>query len=379
MGLSLLEITEFRNLASVKLHPVTEGFNFIHGKNASGKTSLLEAIYYLSLGRSFRSLQVDRIIRYSADKFSIFGQISTDAFPYLSQMPVGLERYKDGKVKLRINGEDAVSIAELAGLLPVQLMDSNCHHLLDSGPGFRRKYIDFALFYQTTDFLKVWRHYERALKQRNAALRHHVSKKELYIWTDELINIAKSLDQLRSDYINMLTPQLTQAVNELLPISDLKIIYQCGWDKNADYAEVLLKNLDRDSQLGYTQSGPHKADLRILINDIPAKDILSRGQQKLFVCAMILARGSLLKSHANKPPIYLVDDLPAELDTVSRASLVGLLSKQQAQIFVTATEEDKTWDDFSTTIPMKMFHVEHGHVSEIECKSSGVIKSEYIS
>lgn len=374
MGLSLLEITEFRNLASVKLHPVTQGFNFIHGKNGSGKTSLLEAIYYLSLARSFRSSQTERIIRYSADKLSVFAHIASDL-----SIPVGLERHQDGKVKLRINGEDAASIAELASLLPVQLMDSNCHHLLDSGPVFRRKYIDFALFYQKPDFLKVWRHYERALKQRNAALRHHLPKKELDIWTAELITVAKTLDELRAEYVNMLIPQLIEDVGQLLSISDLKISYQRGWDKNTDYAEVLSKTLDKDYQLGYTHSGPHKADLRILINDIPAKDILSRGQQKLFVCAMILARGTLLKIHANKPPIYLVDDLPAELDAISRTSLVSLLSKQKAQIFVTATEEDKNWDDFSTSIPMKMFHVEHGHVSEIECKRSGVMKSEYIS
>ncbi len=369
MGLSLLDISEFRNLASVKLHPVTEGFNFIYGKNGSGKTSLLEAIYYLSLGRSFRSSQLDRVIRYSASKLSIFGHIATDIAEYISQVPLGLERHRDGKVKFRLNGEDAGSIAELASLLPVQLMDSNCHHLLDSGPVFRRKYLDFGLFYQTKDFLRVWRHYERALKQRNAALRTHVPKKELDIWTNELINSAMVLDQLRCDYINMLIPVLTKAVAELLPISDLKITYQKGWEKSTDYAQILLKTIDRDYQLGYTQCGPHKADLRILINDIPAKDILSRGQQKLFVCAMILARGTLLQSHANTTPIYLVDDLPSELDVVSRSSLVGLLSKQKAQVFVTATE-DKAWGDFSTSIPMKMFHVEHGHVSEMNASEA---------
>ena len=208
MGLSLLDISEFRNLASVKLHPVIEGFNFIHGKNGSGKTSLLEAIYYLSLGRSFRSSQVDRIIRYSTSKLSIFGHITLD---YAQFMPLGLERHRDGKINFRINGEEVCSIAELASLLPVQLIDSNCHHLLDSGPVFRRKYLDFGLFYQAKDFLRMWRHYERALKQRNAALRHQVSRKELESWTNEVIN-SNPVRPAASYYVETLVPLLTDAV-----------------------------------------------------------------------------------------------------------------------------------------------------------------------
>src|SRR5260221_12597519 len=106
MGLSLLDISEFRNLAAVKLNPITNGFNFVYGKNGSGKTSLLEAIYYLSLGRSFRSSQADRIIRHSSSKLSVFGHISSDSAPFT---PLGLERYRDGKIKFRITGAEAAS------------------------------------------------------------------------------------------------------------------------------------------------------------------------------------------------------------------------------------------------------------------------------
>lgn len=361
MGLSLLVISAFRNLASVKLHPITEGFNFIHGKNGSGKTSLLEAIYYLGLGRSFRSTQIDRVINYSANQLSIFGHVATNAAQSVS---LGLERHVDAKIKFRINGEEAASIAELASFVPIQLMDSHCHDLLDSGPFFRRKYIDLGLFYQENDFLRLWRLYERALKQRNAALRHRASRKELDSWTCELINNALPLDQLRRDYVDALVPLLIDALAELLPVARLKIAYYQGWENGNNYTEVLLKAIDKDYQLGYTQYGPHKADLKIIINDIPAKDILSRGQQKLFVCAMILARGALLQTRTNKAPIYLVDDLPAELDLASRSSLIGLLSRQKAQIFVTATE-NKVWGDVLASHPNKMFHVEQGHVSEM--------------
>ncbi len=371
MGLSHLVISEFRNLASVTLTPLLQGFNCIHGANGSGKTSLLEAIYYLSMGRSFRSIQADRIIRYDAQKLSIIGRLSMDD----QGIPVGLERYADGKIRLRINGEDVSSIAPLASLIPVQLIDSHCHSLLDAGPSFRRKYMDFGLFHLRNDFLRVWRQYERVLKQRNAGLRYNVPKKELDSWIPELVNSAMQLDQMRLDYLSYLMPLLTQTIEELLPIFKLKINYFRGWDQHCEYADILRKTTDQDCKLGYTQNGPHKADLKIKINDIPAKDILSRGQQKLFVCAMILARGSLLQCHAKKTPIYLIDDLPSELDNASRDRLIALLSKQEAQVFITTTENE-TWPDLRNS-PMKMFHVEHGRISEINI--SGVIKSEPIS
>jgi DNA replication and repair protein RecF len=368
MGLSHLVISEFRNLTSVTLAPKLQGFNCIHGVNGSGKTSLLEAIYYLSMGRSFRSLQTERIIQYNAQKLSVLGRLSMDD----QSSTIGLERYADGKIKLRVNGEDVSSIASLASLIPVQLIDSHCHSLLDSGPGFRRKYIDFGLFHLRTDFLRLWRDYERALKQRNAALRCHAPRKELDSWIPELANSAMQLDEMRCDYLSYLMPLLTDTVKELLPISQLKINYFRGWDQGGDYADILRKTANQDYKLGYTQNGPHKADLKIIINDIPAKDILSRGQQKLFVCAMILARGSLLRCHANKTPIYLVDDLPSELDNTSRASLIALLLKQEAQVFITTTDEE-TWHHRIKS-PIKMFHVEHGGISEIN--TNGVIKSE---
>lgn len=360
MGLTYLDISNFRNLTSVSLQPISHGFNFICGNNGSGKTSLLEAIYYLSLGRSFRSTIIDRIIRRSARKFSIFAHLASNTN---YSVPIGLERQVKGELKLRISGKDAHSIAELANLLPIQLIDSHCHSLLDAGPVFRRKYLDWGIFYLNADFLRVWRQFNRALKQRNAALRGYISRKELEPWTYELVAGALHLDRMRREYVEQLIPLLEKTVSELLPITDFKITYQPGWDQSNSYLEILQQSIDKDLHLGYTQYGPHKADLKISVDRIPAKDILSRGQQKLFVCAMIVARGALLQGDV-KRPIYLVDDLPSELDIISRSSLLALLSKQEAQIFVTAVEL-ANWGACLASSSMKMFHVEHGNVKEM--------------
>lgn len=361
MSLRYLEISDFRNIGSAKLEPVVDGFNIIYGDNGGGKTSLLESIYYLSLGRSFRSSNIGHIIRKTASKFAIYSQIMIQGD---QSIPVGMERQQSGRLNARVAGKDIDSIADIVSLLPVQLINSNCHNLLDSGPQFRRNYLDWGAFYHANDFLRIWRQYKRALKQRNAALSQGVSKKELELWNIELSRGAETLHGLRQEYVSQLFPLLQEMLAELLPLTDLKIEYYPGWDVSAGFSDVLAKAFLRDLQLGYTQFGPHRANISILINGLPAKDILSRGQQKLFVCAMILAQGTLLFRGQNKRPIYLVDDLPSELDSTSRLKLIALLSKQEAQIFVTAVER-KGFDSGLMTKSVRMFHVEHGNLTSI--------------
>jgi DNA replication and repair protein RecF len=361
MPLTRLDITDFRNLSSVNVEPISAGFNLLYGFNGSGKTSLLEAIYYLGLGRSFKSAAIGRVIRDSADKFQIFAHITPSG---AQSIPVGIERQLEGDIKIRIAGKDIYSSAELADLTPVQLIHSHSYHLLEGGPVFRRKYLDWGVFYLNNNFLRIWRDYGQILRQRNAALRSQSPKKEIAIWTNELIGKAVQLDQLRRDYTQNLFPLLKETLAELLPLPNLRLNYYRGWDAETDFAEVLAASLEKDLQMGYTQAGPHRADLKASINKVLAKDILSRGQQKLFVCAMILAQGALLNSTANKKPIYLIDDLPAELDIVSRTNLITLLSKQQTQIFVTAVER-QALSNVLSMLPLKMFHVEHGNITEV--------------
>jgi DNA replication and repair protein RecF len=357
MPLIQLNVSQLRNLHSISFKPIPQGFNYIYGDNGSGKTSLLEAIYYLSLGKSFRSTNNERIMQHAKTKFAIFGQVWLEDGV---QIPLGLERCQEGGLLLRINGGNATSIAEFADVLPVQLIDSQCHTLLDGGPHFRRKYLDWGIFYAQRDFLTIWRSFERALKQRNAAIRGLISAKELEVWTNRLVDSASRLHIMRQEYVGKLMAFLEQFIQALLPMTGLKMHYYGGWDHTKNYHAILQQNREKDFQLGYTQSGPHRADFKIFINGVPARDILSRGQQKLFVCAMMLARGAMLQSYIKKP-IYLVDDLPAELDLTSRSRLIDLLSRQEAQVFVTATEVK----GFETSTPMKLFHVEHGSVKEI--------------
>lgn len=361
MPITSLRIADFRNFTETELEPCHQGLNIICGPNGSGKTSLLEAIHFLGLGKSFRCASAARLIRHETPKFAVFAHLQNEAE---RRIPVGIERHVDGSMRQRLSEQDITSIAELAYLLPLKVIHSQSQNLLEGGPAFRRQYLDWGLFYHNKGFLTAWRQYERVLKHRNALLKMRRPTNELDVWTKELIKYGLELNQLRHDYIRILTPLVQEMAMELLEISNLTLYYDCGWDETIDFGVALSSAAHDEYRLGYTAYGPHRADLIAKISGLPVKHFLSRGQQKLLICAMILAQGALLAKHSNQGLIYLVDDLPSELDAMSRKKLISLLAKQQTQIFITAIEQATISDliDRGSEVAVKVFHVEHGTI-----------------
>lgn len=361
MPIQTLRINHFRNLTAIELNPSSH-LNIIHGQNGSGKTSLLEAIYYLSLGRSFKTSQAACLIQIQQQAFSLYIQILNEV---KREIRLGIERAHSGKNRLRMDDHDAATIAAFAAHLPVRIIHSQSHQLFESGPSHRRKYLDWGLFYYHPAFLNCWRQYERILKQRNAVLQRNRSKKELDSWTDELVKYAEIFNQYRMDYIAALMPVLNDVINMMPLLPPITINYQPGWSTESTLHDIFQKHYGEEIRLGFTQYGPHRADLCFSAHNAPVKHILSRGQQKLLICAMILSQGKLLEQQVNHPLVYLVDDLPAELDKESRSSLLSLIHQQSSQVFVTAITAqniDELLDH--DTCSVKMFHVEHGHIVE---------------
>ncbi len=365
MPISELRITDFRNLAAAELAPCVQGLNIISGDNGSGKTSLLEAIHYLGSGKSFRCSTPHLLIKNEAVKFSIFSQLVSNSDHLL---PIGIERHTEGRVALRIAEKDAQSVAELAQILPVRLINSQSHQIFESGPMHRRKYLDWGLFYHFEQFLPVWRQFERVLKQRNVVLKQKRPKYELEPWTNELITLAVQVDAMRKQYISLLEPIIAELAKELLSIPQLTISYDNGWNTEQDYDALLRQFVNEEYRLGTTQYGPHRADIDMTSNGVSIKHFLSRGQQKLLICAMILAQGILFNKLVCKGLVYLVDDLPSELDLHSQQKLLSLLMRQQAQIYITAIEADTIYQAISDLddVTMRVFHVEHGKVRRID-------------
>lgn len=365
MPISLLRINDFRNLAVVECNPILQGLNVISGINGSGKTSILEAMHVLSVGKSFRTNTVSQLIRHKSNKLSIFGHIITENAAQSTQsIPVGIERDLEANLQIRIAHQNIFNLSELAALLPLRIINSQSHLLLEAGPQYRRKFLDWGLFYQSDNFLMIWRQFQRALKQRNILLKKKCTTQELNAWTQELVKYGSELDQLRKQYISQFKPFLLESIYQLLPLDQLEINYLCGWSEYLDYQTAVKLAHQEELLLGYTIYGPHKADIELSSFGVPLKHFLSRGQQKLLICAMILAQGKLLTKHLNKRIIYLVDDLPAELDNENKRKLISLLSTLQTQVFITAIEHKTICDLITASIPIKLFHVEQGNLKE---------------
>ncbi|WP_133545992.1 DNA replication/repair protein RecF [Mesocricetibacter intestinalis] len=332
MAISRLIIENFRNLAAVDLE-FDHGFNFLVGDNGSGKTSLLESLFYLGHGRSFKSTVTTRIIRYDQPHFILHGQIREQRH----QWSVGLQKLrKEGNTIVKINGEDGNKISDLAHLLPMQIITPDGLNLLNGGPAYRRAFLDWGLFHHQPEFHAAWSGLNRLLKQRNAALQQNYDYAALKIWDMELAKLAHQVSRWRADYAEALRTEIEKTCRLFLPETEISIGFYQGWEKDRDYAQLLEHNFERDKAIGYTVSGPQKADFRFRANNLPVEDVLSRGQLKLLMCALRLAQGEHLMQQKNRHCIFLIDDFASELDENKRQLLAERLRNSQSQVFVTA-------------------------------------------
>ena len=346
-----LDIYNFRNLPYISIKPVA-GLNIFYGKNASGKTSVLEAIYMLSMGKSFRSNILQEIIQHQKTNFLISAALSTENNTH----QVGIKKNIKGETVLRIDSKKAKSSAEIAELMPIQLMTPHVFHLLETGPEEKRRFIDWGVFHVEQSFIEHWRIFKRALKQRNAALKYYRStKEEIALWDKELVHSALALTKMRQQFCGLLFPVIEAVAKELLELDNIKLNFLPGWDNSKEYLELLNEYLKKDRLLGFTQVGPHRADLKITVNNRPGHEVLSRGQQKLLICAMLIAQGILLKNISGKCSIYLIDDIIAELDEINRIKALSLLSTIGMQVFATCVDQSCL---NSLGLKYQLFHVE---------------------
>ena len=360
MSLLRLNVTALRNLHAVTLTP-SPRINILSGANGSGKTSLLEAIYMLGLARSFRSTRLQPVIQFDQEALIIFGELSSVS----GSRSLGVSRSRNGDPQIRIDGQTARSSAQLAQALPVQLINPDSFRLLEGNPRIRRQFLDWGVFHVEPRFLHAWQRLQRALRQRNSWLRHGtIEPAAEAVWSRELVQASDEIDGYRRNYIQALKPVFESTLAALLDIPGLVLSYYRGWDKDRELADVLSYSFARDQQLGHTQAGPQRADLRLRVGSFNAVDVLSRGQQKLVVCALKIAQGHLVEQHRSGECVYLVDDLPSELDEQHRRALCSLLEDLNCQVFITCVDNKILGECWRTETPVAMFHVEHGQISQ---------------
>lgn len=364
MGIRQLQINGVRNLHPVTLN-LSPQINVFYGENGSGKTSVLEAIHLLALTRSFRSNRIQPVIQQQQEQCLVFAELHDVSLDTVHRL--GMSRNRQAELQLRLDGQSIKSAAELAAVLPVQVINPDSFSLLEGAPKVRRQFLDWGVFHVEHSFMPAWQRLQHSLRQRNSLLRHAtIDPISQQSWDRELSLASAQIDQLRQAYIHQLKPVFEEVLGKLITLEGLSLSYYRGWDRERELSEVLLSNYERDRQLGYTQAGPQRADLRIRIGTTNSVDVLSRGQQKLVVCALRIAQGYLLSRLRQHNCIYLVDDLPSELDQQHRKALCQLLENLNCQVFITSIDKDLMIHDWSEATSVKMFHVEHGQITPSE-------------
>lgn len=359
MAFLSLEIRDFRNLVAVTLAP-SPRLNLIVGENASGKTSFLEACYFLGHGRSFRTRHSEKLIREGAEHCRVVASLAAEK--NIAQTVAGIEKWRT-EMRARLGGEPVRSLSALAARLPMLVVNPDSHHLLDAGPQYRRRFMDWGVFHVEPRYLGAWQRYRQVLRQRNAALRARQSPNAIAAWDPELVDTAERVHDLRTAYLQGFGHVAGATAERLLAPGAVEFQYLPGWPQKMSLAEALKTGLERDRIQGYTHYGPHRADLLITWDHHPAVERVSRGQQKQLAIALLLAQGTHFTEVTGRSCCYLVDDLAAELDQGHRDRVMAELAQIGAQVLVTAIDgamlSTAGWSDH------RMFHVEHGAIREV--------------
>ena len=350
MPLGWFRAEQFRCLDEVEIE-LDPGANLFVGPNAAGKTSLLEAAFFLGRGRSFRSRRRDALIRLGEDAFQLGGRT---AGPVPTVLGVRAGR---STTEWRLGGSPVSGVAELAEQFPAQVIDPEVHKLLEEGPGRRRRFLDWGVFHVEPSFLPTWRRYHQALRQRNAALKLDRGDPDLSAWEQELAVSGEVLFRQRESYLGRIAGPLA-TIGQALLGSPITLVHSPGWDSDQPLLSALEAGRPRDRRYRATQAGPHRGDVSVRVGGRPAKDHVSRGQQKLVAASLMLAQLEVQEQERPGRSALMLDDPAAELDRDNLARLMAIVQTLPAQLWVTSLRADIAgWPK-----PARVFHVEQGAV-----------------
>lgn len=347
-----------RNLVeqNVILNP---GINIFHGKNGSGKTSFLEGIHLLATGKSFRNHITAQIVKHEAEELCLKGVF----FDTQKKFSTTLAIIKGRKTsQLRINQKRETQLSKLARVVPLIVITQESHKLLQEGPQWRRRFIDWGLFHVEQLCSSIWVDFNKALKHRNRLLQSGpvIQDKHFLLWTEKVAMLGQQLTEYRQNYLLELAEYIPLISADLLKNVNIQLEFKRGWKKDCDLYDSLIDNYAKDISTKVTSVGPQRADFICKFESRKANGFVSRGQQKLLIYVLILAQVCHLKQKINKNVILLIDELSAELDELNLIQLLKLLEKYLPQTFITTANAKFIPVDVLTQC--KMFHVEQGMI-----------------
>ncbi|MEW8506708.1 MAG: DNA replication/repair protein RecF [Candidatus Thiodiazotropha sp.] len=354
MHIDYLSIENLRNIRSAELSP-SRCLNILVGKNGAGKTTLLESIYLLARARSFRQQTRARLVNQDAQRLNLFARIETSD---KTRHQIGLQQSAN-RIEIRKDGENLRKRSILAKTLPLTIITPNIQRVLEEDPENRRRLLNWGMFHVEHEYGDLANRYRKTLLQRNKALRG--STEQLKVWDRQIAELGTEIHQRMIGYTKLWNDTICEISETLQLDKPIKLELKTGWRDELTLYEAMEKNLERDKERGFTSCGPHRSDIKIMHNGIPAKNNFSRGEAKIAAVVMILSQTLMTKMNSGESPVMLVDDLHSELDAESYEMVLTLIANQKLQSFVTTLSLDSSLE-ISGAEESIVFHVEHGCV-----------------
>ena len=352
MNIELLRAGNLRCFEHVSFEP-GPGINWLIGPNGTGKTTLLEAAYMLSHGRSFRAGGRTAPKRQGASEYSIYAEARRSGRP---KARLGLTRKDDSWVG-RFNGENLAHLAPLFEACPVVYFGPESQTLILGPAEERRAFLDWSVFHVEHTSLGLWKSWRRALRQRNALLRQGAPSTHFPPWEHDLGRLAQEIHVLRARCLVGLERHIAHEATALVPeLGRAHIDYRPGWDVQSGLENQLAETRDQDREAGFTRYGAHRADWTLMFQEVAKREHLSRGQAKAAALACTLALTRWLKSSLGDYPLLCLDDLESELDEPHAARVVRWLREIPVQCWLTATRAPNSTHLAANA---RVFHVKH--------------------
>ncbi len=343
MILKKLHLINYKNFASAEFD-FNPKINCFIGNNGVGKTNVLDAVYYLSFTKGYFNNIASQHIKHNEDFFVVEGVYTNDN----KEFSIHCSLKKGHKKMVKKNGKVYEKLSEHIGAIPLVIISPYDSNLISEGSDTRRKFIDSVISQSNIKYLNHLLKYNKLLAQRNSLLKYFASNHtfdalNLTVYNEQIIPLGEYIYQQRTKFLEDFTPIFKQRYKEISNGSESVAITYKSQLNEANFKDLLQKNLQKDRITQYSTQGIHKDDLVFSIKDFPVKKFGSQGQQKSFLIALKLAQFDFIKKQSGKKPILLLDDIFDKLDNNRVTQLIKLVNDANfGQIFITDTHQERT-------------------------------------
>lgn len=333
MHVARLELVDFRNYAAAAFD-LTEGVTAVIGRNGQGKTNLAEALAYLATLDSFRGAPPDALVRLGADSAVVRATVHDAGRDVL----IEAELVRGGRNRVQVNRQRLARTRELLGVMRVTVFSPDDLVIVKEGPAHRRRFLDDTLVALATKYDAARLELDRVIRQRNTLLKQAGGRLTdeialtLDVWDARLVTVGEQLGYARATLVARLTPMVVEAYDQLAGVTaPVEVVYEPEW-RRTGLAAALAAARDTDVRRGISSVGPHRDDIELTLNGMPARTHASQGEQRTLALGLRLAAHRLVAERTGSTPVLVLDDVLSELDPGRASALLANLPPGQIVI-----------------------------------------------